>query len=497
MKSSLSVCIISKDEEKNIEKCIKSVKKLADEVIVVDTGSTDNTVKIAKRLGAKVIIATWENDFSKARNISLDNATKEWILVLDCDEIIAKSDFPKIRSLMNLKDYEAFNLKIMNFENGRGVFEAVVLRLFRNRDEFRFQGKIHEQIASSIVKFKDEKSIGNSDAIIKHYGYDKELVDIEAKKERNLNLLLSYSEADKNAYYYYALANEYYRMQNLDKAIEIYKISINKLDISNGIPIYYPYLANNLVSIYYNQKNFKSCIDIIQKFKAEIVDFKYLYLMEAICYFDIGKVSKASECLDNYFEITDNIYQYPVFEVMSDLEVRRLKKHLDNQVIECDEELVTIWINMNRWDDKVLNCIKSFNDIAGQIIVITCENKNMDILKNYGVEVILTNPMHFFEMFSNPKKITKNKNILILFPFETCTRESSIQLVNYLSDDEYVSDMSYIRTLNKTKERYKEEVRLIKNDSSLLNRKVYDEYSKNNKSEIFDTEIYINSDFID
>ena len=82
---SLSCCIITRDEEESIARAIDSVRDLADEVIVVDTGSVDGTVQEARSCGARVYEIRWSGDFSEARNISLERATKEWILILDAD----------------------------------------------------------------------------------------------------------------------------------------------------------------------------------------------------------------------------------------------------------------------------------------------------------------------------------------------------------------------------------------------------------------------------
>jgi len=86
MSIKLSACTIAKNEEENIAKSIESYKKYVDEIIVVDTGSTDNTREVAEKAGAKVLSFEWKNDFSAAKNFALDNATGDWIIFLDADE---------------------------------------------------------------------------------------------------------------------------------------------------------------------------------------------------------------------------------------------------------------------------------------------------------------------------------------------------------------------------------------------------------------------------
>ena len=84
----ISLCMIAKNEEKYLEQCLNSVKGLADEIIIVDTGSTDRTKEMAKNFNARIFDFKWIGDFSAARNESIRHAAKEWILVMDADEVI-------------------------------------------------------------------------------------------------------------------------------------------------------------------------------------------------------------------------------------------------------------------------------------------------------------------------------------------------------------------------------------------------------------------------
>ena len=92
--------MIAKNEERVLARCLASVRAIVDEIILVDTGSTDRTVEIAESFGARVYHAPWENDFSKVRNVSLSYATKDWILVLDADEEIDATDHAQLKSFM-------------------------------------------------------------------------------------------------------------------------------------------------------------------------------------------------------------------------------------------------------------------------------------------------------------------------------------------------------------------------------------------------------------
>ena len=174
----LSVCMIVKDEETFLEKCLRSLDWFYDELIIVDTGSTDKTKEIAARFGAKVFDFKWVDDFSAARNFSLEKATSEWILVLDADELIENKD--DVKKLMTL-DFDAFTLVQKNFTYDKNNLEFVqakipvegyfgyipveVVRLFRNKG-YKFSGRVHELVDESLIAGKAK--VGYSDAGILH-----------------------------------------------------------------------------------------------------------------------------------------------------------------------------------------------------------------------------------------------------------------------------------------------------------------------------------------
>src|SRR4029077_17309854 len=104
----LSLCMIVKDEEAMLPRCLTAVAEPVDELIVVDTGSTDRTVEIAESFGARVLHHAWTGDFSAARNVGLDAATGDWLLYLDADEVLAGGDGPLLRELAGRTWREAF-----------------------------------------------------------------------------------------------------------------------------------------------------------------------------------------------------------------------------------------------------------------------------------------------------------------------------------------------------------------------------------------------------
>jgi len=146
----LSVCYIVKNEILKLPESIKHVRELADEICIVDTGSTDGTVQYAKFAADKFAKFKWCDDFSAARNKSLELATGDWILVLDADEWIDESAYPKIRTLAFRTDVEGFLFTIFNFMQDPmwvkkpAVLYGKAIRLFRKG--YKYEGIVHNKL---------------------------------------------------------------------------------------------------------------------------------------------------------------------------------------------------------------------------------------------------------------------------------------------------------------------------------------------------------------
>lgn len=188
-RGTLSLCMIVKNEERHLARCLMSATPAVDEIIIVDTGSTDRTKDIARAFGAKVSDFAWTNDFSEARNISLSKATGDWILVLDADEVISALDYPAIEKIikkkaarpvgyvLNTRNYTnqvsskgwiANDRKYLLEEAGTGWFPSAKVRLFVNDKRIQFHNPVHEFVEGSMEKANIE--IKKSDIPVHHYG---------------------------------------------------------------------------------------------------------------------------------------------------------------------------------------------------------------------------------------------------------------------------------------------------------------------------------------
>lgn len=218
MKHTVSLCMIVKNEEKHIEKCLQSVQNRVDEFIIVDTGSNDQTVEIAKKYGAKTFFFKWNNDFSEARNFSIKHAKMDYILIMDADEWLdEKVDLQEV--LNNEKDY--FMVRIDNeTSSGISILHSAV-RLFKNNVGLKYFGKIHEHL--NIEDRSLNLTNGNGDVLIHHSGYISDNYKEKGKHERNLKLLLEEVNRNPSGYNLYNLGNQYKSNKQHSEALEEYK----------------------------------------------------------------------------------------------------------------------------------------------------------------------------------------------------------------------------------------------------------------------------------
>ncbi len=208
-RSTVSLCMIARDEEATIGMTIKSVLALVDEVIVVDTGSTDNTRIIAEGYGARVLNVAWEDDFAAARNAALAEASCEWILILDADEILQPVRPVDFQRLLSNRSALAFRVRIASANSSDLTNEDNRLRLFRQHPQIRYQYPIHEQITTSVKTVAENEGlvILESDITLMHDGHTPDRRN--RKRERNLRILhkaiIAYPE---EAYFPYRMACE-------------------------------------------------------------------------------------------------------------------------------------------------------------------------------------------------------------------------------------------------------------------------------------------------
>jgi glycosyltransferase involved in cell wall biosynthesis len=181
----VSAALIVRDEERSLGACLASLKGLADEVVVVDTGSQDRSKDIARDAGARVYERDWTSDFSAARNQALDLARGDWIFYIDADERVGAGTSAGVRARLSRPGYVGHWVLLRPRPDHTAYWE---MRLFRNDPEIRFRGIIHENIWPGINVYRERRGgrIGRTRLVLEHDGYEG---DQRRKHLRNQPLL--------------------------------------------------------------------------------------------------------------------------------------------------------------------------------------------------------------------------------------------------------------------------------------------------------------------
>jgi len=255
----ISACVIVKNEAENLPRWLSSMRSFADEMIVVDTGSTDQSVETARAGGARVLHFDWINDFSAAKNFALDAATGDWIVFPDADEYFAEESNPRVRPL--LEEYDAhpyldgFIVHLVNIDVDTGALlgtSAEVQRIFRRAPHIRFVGSIHEHREHLSGDTARQMMIAPG-LTLYHTGYSPRI--IKGKSQRDLELLLARRARGESAKLdEYHLMDCYYTLEDYPQAAHYARLARDSADrpVGSGkrpprgrgeLPIYYLLIA--------------------------------------------------------------------------------------------------------------------------------------------------------------------------------------------------------------------------------------------------------------
>jgi glycosyltransferase involved in cell wall biosynthesis len=271
--------MIVRNEARCLARCLDSIRGLADEIVIADTGSTDGTVEIAKTFNAKISSFKWVDDFSAARNFSLDQASGDWILVLDADEFAGESLASEIAEFIK-REPAIGRLKIVSDfrRNGHTLrSQSYVSRLFPRGA--RFRGRIHEQLVSPLPRV-------NLRAELSHDGYL-----IGEKSERNVQLLLAeLAHEPDNAYLAYQLAIEFSALEQPEKALPYLR---NALATMKWTDSFAPNVVVDLLYVAMALRQFDAGMDAIEKSGRHLEDFPDFYLARGLFYMNLIRSNAA------------------------------------------------------------------------------------------------------------------------------------------------------------------------------------------------------------
>lgn len=307
----VGLAMIVRDEQENLLRCLDSVRSVVDEIVVVDTGSRDATVRVARDAGALVVEAEWRNDFAAARNVALEHLTSDWVLVLDADEQLAASSGPLIRKAIRNPLVDGFLLDIVNFTGHVSVSGGVVhsnLRLFRRLPGVRYEGALHEQVAPALLRAGGVVRPLPGAAIL-HYGYLGGAVEAYDKRSRNLEIVRRQAEEDPgNPFVQFNLGMEYMRQGDRARAIKVFQRAFRLLPGPNVA--FAPGLVRHLATCLMDEQRYGEALQVLEegsKMYPQYVDLRFL---RGVTLNRLGRYEDALEAFDECLRMGDSTGLY-------------------------------------------------------------------------------------------------------------------------------------------------------------------------------------------
>lgn len=396
--SAISLCMMVKNEEECLGRCLESVYRFVDEIIIIDTGSTDRTVEIAESYGAKIHYHTWENDFSKHRNQSISYATGDWIFQLDADEELFIEDGPLLREIAVRKDVDYCNCRFHDMEKD-GLVHGIyyLIRLYRNGLGMSYERKVHNQL---VVK-------GNgifAPVRIRHYGYDLSKKKMEEKHLRTTMLLEEMLKDDPDdVYSRHQLALSYAMHREFDKSVKHGDIALEtrhrrmlrneyfittfyvvaqgyfnlgNLDEAEGICLealeFFPYhldACHILAAVYFKTHRLDLCLAISERYlkirqeiekNPSIIGNSYchsyskredIYFGLACIYYLRNEYDKA----DHFFEKSFTYSDKKIFKARNIAQFY-LSQKMEQRAVEWLKRLLEIPIGLDELSDVIRDC---------------------------------------------------------------------------------------------------------------------------------------------
>ena len=483
-KMDLSVCIITKNENKKLKRCLKSLAFLEADIVVVDTGFNDETKKLVTELNGRYFTFEWCDDFSAARNYSLEQARYDDILVLDSDEWLAKEEevFNKaaLESFMrrDLQTLACCYIVDVDPKNGVGASRSLVSRVF-SKKYYRYEGQAHEQ---PVIQVKKSGSrVINLDLKIYHDGYADAKV-VKGKAKRNLELLLKNLETEPDKLYLlFQVGMSYLALNNYEQALEYLERTVSHREFHYNYPYSYSACAGYLRTLLVLEKK-ELVLEKITYFTKKfpnLADFWYdsgeIYLKLDKLEEAITSFKRATKCTQaEVNDKNDNLPYYKLGQLYAYLgDIKQAKSYYEKcqpsfelaqkELVTLRKEelkrLVTIYILDYFNDAEILKLtLASLKELPFGKIVVSQRKYSENDLTDY--EVVQLTPAVFAEYL----KVATNYGLLI-HSGERLVDFDLNQLKELLTSKKALSGYSLISSPNQIKalgyRSYYHELRLV------------------------------------
>jgi glycosyltransferase involved in cell wall biosynthesis len=296
MAKTITLCMIVKNEEDYLRRCLDSASNKVDQIIIVDTGSTDATVEIAKEYTDQIYSFKWVNDFSAARNEAIKYATSDYILIMDADEYLDESSDLK-KDISSGLDY--YFLKVHNLLSQGRQINHTSIRLFANKIGLFYQNRLHEHL--NVLDENKAFTKGFSESEIYHTGYTDEMMIDRDKQKRNLPLMLQEVEENPNAYNFFNMGRTYKWIGEYEKAIQYLQ---KAYPLSTGLVII-PEIINNISQCLVNLNRKFEALKVLNDATILYPNETDLFHIHALLFMEVDYVKDAILRMESCLQLGD------------------------------------------------------------------------------------------------------------------------------------------------------------------------------------------------
>lgn len=401
----LSACYIVRNEAENLDRSLSSISGQVDEIIVVDTGSTDETIATARKYGAKIYTVKWDDDFSAARNTALEKADGEWILFLDADEYFSPETAANLRAFVQAQqDANLLMIYMRNIDNQRGesLLDFYAPRLFKRLPGLRYVGRIHEQLRLNDGLLEPVMFVEPAKLTLIHTGYSPELS--LTKAERNLKLLLTEIENSKTPELYYMyLAETYDGLEQSDKAMYYARLDIDsgKKNVSYASRSY-KILLRILAS---RPARYKERLEIAQRACKDFPDLPEFHadLAECLAYnLDFAVAVQEAELAVQLFKDYHGVE--PCLFTAEAAEILRHRQELWQAVVKRMKEIkISACLIATNEEHDLPGYLENVAGFADENVVVDggSRDRTVDIARKAGCHVVESPWQHDFALARN------------------------------------------------------------------------------------------------
>jgi tetratricopeptide (TPR) repeat protein len=314
----LSLAMIVKNEEAMLGGCLASVRDVVDEIVVVDTGSSDRTAEIAREFGAVIVDFPWIGDFAAARNAGLARVTGDWVLILDADERLEPEDGPLLRRLLAQPWRAALRQRLTNFTGEAGMsapLEVPAIRVWRHTPHIRYEGHVHEQVVG-LPAFCGER-FQDTPVRLVHHGYSADVIRAANKRDRNLALLQAQLEAGgglEDAFLHFNIGAEHLMRDEPRDAVAALERSLALTQATPSAPVerlaYGPRLVLRLARAHRLAGEPARGAEVAARWLPRFPGYTDLAVEQALCTADTGDNARGLALLDAALALGDGPLEY-------------------------------------------------------------------------------------------------------------------------------------------------------------------------------------------